>query len=449
MRAREPRSSILPFGLAFTLGALTLAPRAGAGPVLAGVEVRQVKPPPVLFEGVRSVEVPAISGAAGAIVHKELLATLADPEREVGTGTASDKAGALLEVGASVGGQMLASKVPGLGGKLVKGATEAAGAAVADKVRADKIVLQDGLKVQVYEVKASGAEAKLKIALKTGTADKSTTQKVPLKDDKGNEVKDEKGNTVMVEQPCLERTAKIDLEWTLERKGAPMSGSLPTATAGDRRCGDDMKKITAPDALILAAAPGLGATLGRQIAPSWTSLRLPMRRSPLSRAPLERVEAGEHEAARCMFKALGELEGKGAGVDPEVWVNLGAASEALGYLPEAKAAYEGALQRKPGFKPAEEGLGRATTRQAEVSTLERAYGLKYAIGAAPACPAVPEGDPAIVKKGGPLQVSGGGAPSGVEVEKGELVFVRSRGAALVEITTLDGKAGALPLKSVP
>lgn len=426
-----------------------LSAPAAAGPVLPGVEVRQVKPPPVLFEGVRSVEVPMISGAPGAIVHKELLAALADPAREVGSGTVSDKAGALLEVGASVGGQLLASKVPGLGGKLVKGATEAAGAAVADKVRAEKIVLQDGLKIDVFAVKPSGAEAKLKIALKTSSADKNTTQQVALKDDKGNDVKDEKGNTVMVDEPCLERVAKIDLEWTLERKGAPLSGSLPTATAGDRRCGKDMGKITKVDELTLLAAPGLGGSLARQIAPSWTSLRLPMRRSPLSRAPLERVAAGEVEAARCMFLRLGELETGAAGVDPDVWVNLGAASEGLGFLPEAEAAYAGALQRKPGLNAAEEGRGRVTARRAEITAMERAYGLKYAIGAAPACPALPEGTAALVKKGGPLLASGGGAPTGVEVEKGELVFVRSRAGAFAEISTLDGKAGALPIKSVP
>lgn len=447
-RSTAPRSTAALLVLLLLSAAPGLVPAAQAGPVLAGVELRQVTPPPVLFEGVRSIEVAPISGPNGAQVREELLATLADPNREVGTGTLSDKAGAMVELGAGIGAQLLASKVPGIGGKLVKGAAEAAGGAVADKVRADKIVLNDGLRIDVLQVKASGADGKLKVALKSASADRSYTEKVPLKDDKGNEVKDGNGATIMTERSCTERTTQLDLGWALEARSGAKNGALPTRKNQDTRCGEEQGKLLSAEALVAGSVPGLGGALAREIAPSWVSLRVPMRRSPLSRAPLEQVEAGQLEVARCMLQRIVELEKTVTGVDPDAWLNLGAALEAQGQLQPAIEAYQGALQRKSSLKPASEGVSRVEQRVAAVASMERAYGLRYAVPPSAACPELPAGAPALVKKGGGL-VGPAGEALGREIEKGELVFVRESDGKLTELATLDGVVGRLPAKSLP
>jgi len=453
---RPPKGRPAAAAVALSLWIGSAATPAAAGPVFAGVELRQVKPPPVLFEGVRSIEVSPIAGPSGAVVRDELLATLADPNREVGSGTLSDKAGALVELGAGIGAQMLASKVPGIGGKLAKGAAEAAGGAVADKVRAEKIVLNDGLRIDVLQVKTSGAEAKLKITLSSSSNDRTYTEKVPLKDDKGNEVKDSNGATVMTERSCTERSTQLDLAWTLEgaggkggeKKGGPLSGALPSRANQDTRCGEEREKLASAESLISASAPGLGGALAREIAPSWVSLRVPMRRSPLTRAPMEQVAVGQLEVARCMLTRIAEFENSVTGPDPEVWVNLGAALEAQGQLRPAIEAYQGALQRKSGFKPASEGVSRVEQRLTEVASMERAYGLRYAVPPSPACPAVPEGSPALAKKGADL-LKPSGEKLGRDVEKGELVFVRTGDGKLTEISTLDGAVGMVPAKVLP
>ena len=450
-RARAPhvRSSAAPRAAAIVLALMLTPMPAAAGPVLAGVELRQVKPPPTVLEGVATIEVAQISGPGGQRVREELIATLADPEREVGEGTLSDKAGSLVEAGVGIGAAMLASKVPGIGGKLVKGATEVAGGMVADKVRAEKIVLNDGLRIDVHTVKASGADAKLKIGLKSGSSDRSYTEKVPLKDDKGNEVKDANGATVMTERSCTERSATLDLSWSLERKAGPLTGSLPTRATQAVRCSKEDGELPAPDAMIAGLAGGLGTALGKQIAPSWTALRVPMRRSGLTRSAIDQIDAGQLDVGRCMLQRTAELESTVTGVDADVWLDLGATLEAQGHLQASLEAYQGAVTRKSGLKPASEAVLRVERRTAEVATLERAYGLKYAPPPLAECPALPDGTPTLAKKGGPLLTSAGGEKSGRDVEKGELVFVRTGDGKFTEVATVDGVVGHIAAKQLP
>lgn len=138
---------------------LVSAPALAANTVTPGIDVREVSAPPTLVTGVRRLAVGPFEGPNGTKLQAEIVAGLGDPDRDDGTGTASELAGDVIKMGSEVGGALLANQVGGgTGGKILKGATEAAGEMVADKVSGEKHQLDDGLSIQPFEVVTSDAD---------------------------------------------------------------------------------------------------------------------------------------------------------------------------------------------------------------------------------------------------------------------------------------------------
>ena len=103
-----------------------------------------------------------------------------------------------------------------------------------------------------------------------------------------------------------------------------------------------------------------------------------------------------------------------------------------------------------GGKAAAQGQERAAARKAEVAAMVEGYGLTWAIGAPPldACPAMPDGRPATVKK---MAVDRLDAPGGSPVdtlEKGDRVFVMEESGGMARVQLLDGSEGWVPVKQL-
>lgn len=420
-----------------------LVPAAlAANPMGAGVAIREVAAPPTLVSGIASISVGKISGQVGGQIAAELKAGLADDEREVGRGTAADIAGDVVEMGAMVGGQMLASKLGGFGGKATNTVAQTAGAIAADKVRGDKLTLEDGLTVAPFPFKESGGKGVLAGSTEVDHKDERYKKEVELKDKDGNVVKDAEGRSVMTEVSCLKRTVTASLDWAVTAGGKELATGEQAQTMSDDKCGADVGDILSVDDIAASAARGMGHSIVAEIKPAWRSYRVGLKRAKHLAAPLRATRLGAHDQALCLFHHM-------TGLDPEDGVakaNLGAMHEVLGHHDEAIAAYAAAAEAGGPKRLATKGQERVEARKTEVAGMVEAYGLTWGIAAPDlaACPALPEGSPKLVKK--PLTTTVDG--NEIEVEKGETVFLQSEEGGTAKVLLIDGTPVEMPTKSL-
>jgi hypothetical protein len=418
-------------------------PAGAANPLGAGLNVIEVAAPPTLVEGVRKITVKPFTGTGGEAVAAELKAGFADTERQVGIGTAGDVAAGVLKLGSQIGGQMIASKIPGLGGKIASGAAEAAGGMAAEAVRGDKITLDDGLTVELYSVVSSGADATLSGQIKSAHQDKAYTKTETVTDKDGNVVKDSNGNAVTQEIACTRRTVTATVTWSLDRaKGGPAAQGELQRDAADDKCAPDQGKLASVESLTKAAVGGAGAAIVAQITPAWRSYRVGLKREPHLAAPLRAARDGRHADALCLFHHMTGLDP----ADGAAALNLGALHEALGHHDAALAAYEKAAATGGPAKMAAEGKERVGARKAEVAGMLKAYDLTWKVPPPDlaACPRLPEGRPALLKSDQKVSIDG----AEVELEKGELVFVTAEADKTATVTLLDGRSAQLPAKAL-
>lgn len=424
---------------------LSLSP-ALAGALGPGVAVRQVVAPPQVVPGVRALRVTALSGPGGADIAAEIAAGLADPDREVGLGTVGDVASGVLKTGAKIGGDMLAAKLGGgFAGKLVGGMAEGTANLAADKLEGDKLVLEDGLTTTPFEVVQRGGDATLAGAVTVAPSTESYTKEVQATDSEGQPLTDSDGNPVMREVSCQRRTVTATVAWAVERGGEALASGESPRSVSDSHCADEEGSLASAQALTDVAVQGHGALIVAQIAPAWRSSRIELRRSPDLRLPMQHVRAGEHGKALCLAHHLRVLLPE----DGAAAANTAGLLEALGHHDAAIEAWTAADGLGAG-RVAAKGLERATARKAEVEGMVSAYGLDWAIGAPPldACPALPDGRPAVVKKKG-LERSvepGGGALD--TLSKGDRVFILEEADGLARVALLDGSEGWVPVKAL-
>ena len=410
-------------------------------PMGAGIAVKQVQAPGTIVAGVPSLSVPKIAGTGGDQVRKELLAGLADTERQVGMGTMGDVASGVIQAGAQVGGQMLASKIP-VGGKIVATATETVGGLAAGAVEGDKLQLDDGLRIDVFEVKTSGGKGTLGGALKVTHKDESYEKEVDLKDKDGNVIKDENGVPLKTKVSCRRRNVTNTFTWSLDAGGDSKASGKKSHTLSDDRCAEDIKNLKSVESLAKGAAYGLGNEVILDIMPSWHVFRVGMKRNKGTAMPIATVKEGDHMAAMCMFEHLKD----GLPDDFAAPLSLGGLYEALGHHDLSIAAYTEAEGRK-STKLGRDGLERVTARKAEVAQMVDAYGLTWKITDPDlgACPARPEGHFAAAKKKVDLTVDSG---EPVKVDKGTPFVVLSEDGGTVQVQLLDGTRGTVPAKLV-
>jgi hypothetical protein len=427
--------------------AATLSPSAQAAGLGPGIAVRQVVAPTQLVEGVPTLQVKAFTGPGGKGVAAEVIAGLEDGEREVGMGTAGDVASGVLKAGAQIGGQMIASKLGGgFGAKIAGGMVEGTANLAADKVAAEKVQLEDGLTTQPFQLVKSGATGVLTGKVTTQPKTENYTKEVPAKDKNGNTLKDSDGNTIMKKVSCTRRSVSASVAWAIASKGGEKASGVSERTSSDNHCAGDDGQLASVEALTQAATRGHGAAIVAEIAPAWKAFRIPLKRSPDARLPLMLIRKGEHEDALCVVHHMTGLDT----TDPVAPLNEGALLEALGHYGEAATKYGEALSRKPGMKMAEKSLARTTARKAEVEGMVAAYGLDWKITPTDyaACPAMPDGRPAMAKKG-KLELLDGPSGSALQtLDKGERVFVMATEGKMVKVQLMDGTEGYVSAKAI-
>ena len=423
------------------LTALAPATAIAGKPLGAGVAVRQVQAPTTIVSGVPSLGVPKIPGVGGDQIRKEILAGLADTERQVGMGTMRDAASGVIQAGAMVGGQMLASKLP-VGRKVVSTATETVGGLAAGAVEEDKLQLDDGLRLDVFKVQPTGGAGTLSGETKVSKSDEDYEREVDLKDKDGNVVKDENGVPLKTTEACTRRSVTTSFTWSLVASGDSKAAGTQSHTSVDDRCGADRKNLTNADSMAKSAAYGLGNEVVLELMPSWKVLRVGLRRNKVTGIPLEANKAGDAFAAMCM---LDHLQG-GLPSDLASALSLAGLYEAHGHHDLAIAAYTEAERRK-STKLGRTGLERTTARKAEVAQMVSAYGLTWKVTDPDltTCPARPEGRFAVAKK--KLELTGGSG-SAVKVDKGTPMIVLSEAGGNAEVALIDGQQGTVSAKLI-
>ncbi len=424
------------------LVSLLLGQAFAANPLGPGVTVKEVAAPPVLVSGVRTLTVQTIKGTGGKAVTSELVAGFEDHGREVGKGTAADRAGDLVQMGAMVGGQMLSAQIGGLGSKLTQTATATAGGAVAGLIAGDKFVLDDGLTVELFALQDKGADGVLSGVIENTDEDKRFEKEIELKDKDGNVVKDSEGKVVMTKVSCVRRTVTAKLTWTIQKGDAAAAGSERTGSAYDEKCGADIGDLNSVLGLAEAAASGMGMGIVADIKPAWRSYRVGLRKDKSLAAGLRAATKDEIPTAACLFNHM-------TGLDPAngtAVYNRGAIEEVLGQYDLAVASYASSLELGGPKRMATKGTERTAERKAEVESMVEAYGLEWTVQPLDyaACPALPEGTPKMVKKGTTFQVG----DEEIEVDKGETVFVQSEDGGTAKVLLMDGTAVELPAKTL-
>ena len=410
-----------------------------AGPLGPGVPVRQVVAPPQVVAGAKSLRVTPLSGEGGAGVAEEVAAGLADGEREVGMGTMGDVASGVLKAGAKIGGDMLAAKLGGgFAGKLVGGMAEGTANLAADAIESDKLQLDDGLTTTPFAVVTKGGDAALTGNMAVSPSSESYTKKVQATDSDGNPMTDADGKAIMREVACQRRSVTATVSWAVEKAGAALAKGESPRTVSDSHCADEDGELASTQALTAAAVKGHGAVIVAEIAPAWRVSRVDLQRSADLRLPLSQIRQGDHGAALCVLHHVSGLLAD----DADAPTNEAAVLEALGHYDAALATYDQAIALGAG-KVAAKGRERAAARKAEVEGMVAAYGLDWKVGAPPlaACPAMPDGRPAVVKKKRTDRTDSPGGAVLDTLEKGDRVFIMGEEGDLVRVQLLDGSEG--------
>jgi len=416
------------------------AARAGAlGP---GIPVAQVVPPPVLLEGVNTIDVVPFTGPQGEAIALDIEAAMARTDRiveangmaQVGT----ELVGMATETGAALASNLVGG---GVQGKLVGGAAKLAGGLVESELEVEPVVIDDGLSTSVFQLVDGAADAVIAGEVTVDDALKKSKKTVTVLDSDGHPVKDSDGNTVTKEIPCTTRVVTVGLRWRVEGGGEMLHQGANQRKARDSKCGDERDQLATKQALASPLLEGWGEPIAATVSPGWAHRRVPLVKNKAQKEELKLVRGEALDLAACGYRALLAFDD----TDRDARLNLGALLEARGYLPEAMAEYQVAMGQKSDRKVTK-AMGRVTTRQAEVGKLEQAYGLSYTVGEPDlsVCPPVPEGRRTYVKKAAELLDGPGGAVLG-ELGKGWKVFVVEEGD-FAKVITVDGREGYLDTK---
>jgi hypothetical protein len=416
-----------------------------AGPLGPGIPVRQVVAPPQVV-ATQSIRVTPLSGPGGAGVAAEVAAQLTDAEREVGMGTVGDVASSALKAGAKIGGDMLAAKLGGgFAGKLVGGLAEGTANVAAGAIESDKLQLDDGLTTTPFRVVQKGGDAALTGSVAVAPSTESYTKKVQATDSDGQPLTDSDGKAIMREVSCQRRSVTATVSWAVEQGGAALASGESPRTMSDSHCAGDDGALASTQSLTDAAVVGHGAVIVAQIGPAWRVSRIDLQRSSDLRLPLGQIRQGDHAGALCMLHHVSDLLPD----DADAPTNEAAVLEALGHYDAALATYDLALSRGGG-RVATQGRERAAARKSEVEGMVAAYGLDWKIGPPPldACPDLPDGRPALVKK---KQSDRTDAPAGAvldTLERGDRVFIMEEQDGLSRVQLLDGSEGWVSTKDL-
>ena len=419
--------------LALTLGLTT----ATAGP---GVKVKRVHAPPVVLRGVRSLQVRDFKGPYGSQVASGLRQALQDPDRS--TGGSGGVVGGLLEVGGAVAGEA----VGGSAGQLVRQVGSAAGSVADEGGRVH--IADDGLKVDVFRIESSGADAAISGQIQVSDKVESYKAKQKKRNAKGQVVKNKDGKPIYITVSCKRRTVTTSIQWKVDSAdGSLLTEKTIQRKLKDNRCGDDIGNLKSKDELGRASVRGVGPQIANTIAPSWGVDRLSYDRSKTIKEPIRLARQGEVAEAACAARAI-------AKADPyatEPKLALGVYMEALGYVQEAGTLYSSAAAVN-GDKLARKRADSLRTRMAEVETLTAAYGLTYAFGETQYgwCPELPDGRPVVSKRSTALWTSRelDASTKVSSIPKGMKLFVVEETGSAFKVATLDGQEGWVPAKHV-
>src|SRR5688500_1979526 len=167
---------------------LSLVVPASAGALGPGIPVKQVVPPPVVIEGASRLEL-STSGPRAAEIAAEIREALASRDRAANT-SGAQVGQALVSTATDVGAAYVGGLVGGgLGGKAVSGLTKGVGAMVADEIEDEPLVLDDGLRLDVFTVVPAGGDASLSARLESADSARDYTKKEPRLYDDGTFVK--------------------------------------------------------------------------------------------------------------------------------------------------------------------------------------------------------------------------------------------------------------------
>lgn len=413
----------------------TLVATAHAGPLGPGIPVKQVAPPPVVIEGVRSLEV-RVTGPRGPEIVAEIREALASTTRQANV-SANDVAQGLVSTASEVGGAYVGGLVGGgLGGKVATGLTKAAGSMVAEEIENEPLVLDDGLKLDVFRVVPSGGDATLAATVDVADSARDFTKKEALTYDDGTFVKDEDGNVVYEDIPCRAVSVTVTFAWSIAKGGQQLHADTTSRQAGDERCGEDLENLASAGSLAEPLLYGWGEPVAARIAPSWRFDRLAMDKEPHLTEELKLVKAGAYDRALCGLRNATSFDAH----DAAALLDQGVIHEAMGRFDEALALYGQALTAS-GDRSAAKAMTRADARKKDVATMERAYGLAFRQAAfdPAACPPMPEGRRVAVAKPTPLVDAAGATLT--DLERGTRLFVVEEGGALLAVSLTDGTRG--------
>jgi len=426
------------FAASALIGLVLSSTAYAAGPTGPGVPVKRVIAPEHIIEGVRSVQVNDFVGRGGAGIAMEIRSGLKDTERLATDAAALGKE--VAKAGTEVASKLASNAVGGgIQGKIVEGLTKNVSSAIQDGLEVEPVILDDGLKLDVFEVKTSGADAVIGGSVTVAQETSDYTQKVARKDDDGNIIKDSEGKTVYDEIPCKRRKVNVEIAWSVTQGGKALLGKSFVKNNGDSRCGDDVKNLASADALADALLPGTGTRIVRLIAPSWKVARLPMARDKTLRAENRLVRTGNHFEAMCGLRGLLTFDEKHLAAV----VNLGVIEEALGYYELAAAQYKKAQDIKPE-KSTGKAMKRVSKRNSNVNRMIAAYGLTWKIADSPdfgACPPIPEGRRAYVKKDTQMMTAAKGGDVVIDLNKGQPVFILDESDTIFHVALIDGTQG--------
>lgn len=425
--------------------ALTVGDVAFANAVGPGLAVRQVAAPSDPLAGVKTISVGTFTGTSGSTVAESIRAALQDPERTLPSGDLGGMGKALLGVALGSAGELASSAAGAATGGIATKATGTLVSGTSDVLMAqldkDRILLDDGLSIAVFELVGSGGDATITGSIDVTSADENYKAKQVKVDSKGNVVKNSKGETEYVEVDCTKRTVNATVNWTITGK-ASMTHSTSGSTS-DSKCGSDKSKLASKDTLAVTAVGAPGATIVNTFAPAWRDLRIDMDKDKAIVEDLKLAKAGQPWMAACSIKRVLVDDS----YNPIILYSMGGILEAMGHL-SASGDYYGKAIAAKNHKGAAKSLARLKKRQSEVETLKSAFGMEYTVGEPDwdTCPNVPDGKKMMTKKGVELFSAASDGSKVATLPEGMAVYVVGEDGSMSHIALTDGTEGWLPTK---
>lgn len=421
---------------------LTLITAAQAGALGPAVKVKRVVPPANIVQGVKKLEIGDFSGFGGTTIGSEIRQALQDPTRTSGTAADGSLIGDIVDLGGDLAGDAISTSLGGgAGGLIVGGLVNGVVDSAADEIGSNTLIIQDGLKVNVYEVVTEGGDARLSGKVELSEKNETYKAKQAKRDGKGNIVKDSNGKTVYVEVDCARRIVTTDIHWNLvDASSTLLVEKGITRTARDSKCGSKRGELASKDELGKNTLNGIGSRIANELAPYWSESRLTFQRDKSIKEVIELNRKDQPQAALCAAREVVKADPYSV----EANLALGVLHEGLGFVNEAIPYYKKAASVN-NDKESLDHIRKVESRVKELSTLESVYGLTYTVGEPDYawCPKLPDGRPVLVKKDATLWSARDPkvATKVVDVPKGMKLYVIEETPDLLRVVTTDGREG--------